>query len=123
MRPEFAAASRRRTCPRLTQAHRRGTARESSRVRSPLGQKSPRAGPPSRDVASSPDSKRMFVSVGSGSNDADKMPRRGAAEIAAWEAGHGLGAAWGRETNRAAVLVFDPDGKNGRIFASGIRNC
>jgi glucose/arabinose dehydrogenase len=83
----------------------------------------PRGGHTTRDVVFSPDGKRMFVSVGSGSNDAEKMPRRGAAEIAAWEAGHGLGAAWGRETNRAAVLAFDPDGKNGRIFASGIRNC
>jgi glucose/arabinose dehydrogenase len=45
------------------------------------------------------------------------------AEVRDWEAKHGLGAAWGRETNRAAVLVFDPDGKNGRLFAAGLRNC
>jgi glucose/arabinose dehydrogenase len=34
-----------------------------------------------------------------------------------------LGAAWGDETDRAAVLVFDPDGKNRKLFATGIRNC
>ena len=81
----------------------------------------PRGGHTTRDVAFSPDGKRMFVSVGSGSNDADKMPRRGAAEIAAWEAGHGLGAAWGRETNRAAVLAFDPDAHAfvGRYWSNG----
>src|SRR5436190_16928474 len=33
------------------------------------------------------------------------------------------GSAWGNETDRAAVLVFDPDGKNRRVFASGLRNC
>jgi glucose/arabinose dehydrogenase len=76
-----------------------------------------------RDVAFSLDGKRMFVSVGSASNDGEDMRRLGAAEIKAWEAKHGLGAAWGRETNRAAVLVFDPDGRNGRLFATGIRNC
>ena len=27
------------------------------------------------------------------------------------------------ETDRAAVLVFDPDGKNRKVFATGIRNC
>jgi glucose/arabinose dehydrogenase len=36
---------------------------------------------------------------------------------------HGLGSAWGNETDRAAVLVFDPAGRNRRVFASGLRNC
>ncbi len=76
-----------------------------------------------RDIAFSRDGKQMFVSVGSGSNDGEDMRRFGAAEIKDWEARHGLGAAWGRETNRAAVLAFDPDGNNGRVFATGIRNC
>jgi len=76
-----------------------------------------------RDIAFSRNGKQMFVSVGSASNDAEAMPRLSAAEIKNWEARHGLGAAWGRETDRAAVLVFDPDGKHGRVFAAGIRNC
>ena len=73
-----------------------------------------------RDVAFSRDGKQMFISIGSGSNDGEDMPRLGAAEIKNWEVRHGLGAAWGRETDRAAVLVFDPGGRNGRVFAAGI---
>jgi glucose/arabinose dehydrogenase/cytochrome c2 len=55
-----------------------------------------------RDVAFSADGARMFVSVGSGSNVAE-----GDSD----------------ETHRADVLVMDPDGKNLRTFATGIRNC
>ncbi len=76
-----------------------------------------------RDVAFSPDGKRMFVSVGSASNVAEGMPSRSAADIHDWETAHGLGAAWGDEERRADVMVFDPDGKGGRTFATGIRNC
>ena len=76
-----------------------------------------------RDIVFSRDGTRLFVSVGSGSNDGEDMRRLDPAEINAWEARHGLGAVWGRETNRAAVLVFDPEGRNGRVFATGIRNC
>ncbi|HKE94437.1 MAG TPA: PQQ-dependent sugar dehydrogenase [Povalibacter sp.] len=78
----------------------------------------------SRDIAFSADGKRMFVSVGSESNVAESMSKKSATEIAAWEAQHGLGAAWDNETNRAVVLVFPMDVKApGKIFASGIRNC
>jgi glucose/arabinose dehydrogenase len=76
-----------------------------------------------RDIAFSSDGKRMFVSVGSGSNVADGLARRAPDEIGRWEAAHGLGAAWGGETNRADVLVFDPAGGNTSVFATGIRNC
>jgi glucose/arabinose dehydrogenase len=76
-----------------------------------------------RDIAFSPDGKRMFVSVGSGSNDAEGMPHWNAEQIKEWEAAHGLGAAWGSEAGRADVLVFNPDGQGRRIFATGIRNC
>lgn len=76
-----------------------------------------------RDVQFSLDGTRMFVSVGSGSNTAETMPRKDPAQIHAWEAGTRPGAAWGRETDRADVLVFDPEGHNRRIFADGIRNC
>jgi glucose/arabinose dehydrogenase len=53
-----------------------------------------------RDVEFSPDGKTLFVSVGSRSNVSDDD----------------------REKRRADILAFDPDGKNERIFAYGIRN-
>jgi glucose/arabinose dehydrogenase len=77
----------------------------------------------SRDIVFSNDGKRMFVSVGSASNVAEKEAKKSPEDIKKWEAEHGLGAAWGDETNRADVLVFDPLGKGGKVFASGIRNC
>jgi glucose/arabinose dehydrogenase len=53
-----------------------------------------------RDLEFSPDGKTLYVSVGSVSNvDDDK-----------------------KEERRACILAFDPDGKNERLFASGIRN-
>lgn len=57
-----------------------------------------------RDVQFSLDGKRMFISVGSGSNvdDPDTHPR---------------------EFHRADVLEYTPDGKFVKIYASGIRNC
>jgi glucose/arabinose dehydrogenase len=67
-----------------------------------------------RDLAFSADDKTLFVSVGSASNDAEGV-RAMAARI--------LGASWGQEQNRADVLAFDPDGKNERVYATGIRNC
>jgi glucose/arabinose dehydrogenase len=52
-----------------------------------------------RTVAFSPDGKKLYVSVGSTGNiDLEKDPRR------------------------AAVLVADPDGKNSRLYATGLRN-
>jgi len=76
-----------------------------------------------RDVAFSPDGATMYVSVGSGSNDAEHMGKLSDAELRKWAADHPLGAAWGDEAGRADVLAFDPQGKNERIFATGIRNC
>ena len=52
--------------------------------------------------SSRPTARRMFVSVGSRSNVDDR---------------HDAG-----EKRRADILAFDPDGKNERVFASGIRN-
>ena len=76
-----------------------------------------------RDVQFSRDGRRMFVSVGSGSNAAQGMARRDPEQIGQWEARTLHGAAWDGEADRADVLVFDPDGGNRRIFAAGIRNC
>ena len=53
-----------------------------------------------RDIVFSRDGKKMFVSVGSHSNDSDDA----------------------LEKHRADVLEYNPDGSGFRIFASGIRN-
>ncbi len=76
-----------------------------------------------RDVVFSADGHRMFVSVGSGSNVAETMPKKSPQEVRAWQAGHALGAAWDKEVGRANVMVADPDGKDLHVFAAGIRNC
>lgn len=55
-----------------------------------------------RDIVFSKDGKRMFVSVGSFSN-VHENPNI-------------------NEDRRAAILSYDPDGKNYRMYASGIRN-
>jgi len=56
-----------------------------------------------RDLALSPDSKRLFVGVGSASNldDPDDHPS---------------------ETHRANILEYTPEGKFVKVYASGIRN-
>ena len=77
-----------------------------------------------RDIAFSPDGKRMFISVGSGSNVAEDMVKKTPEEVKAWEAANGLGATWGSEEKRADVLVFEVgSNKPGKVFATGIRNC
>lgn len=76
-----------------------------------------------RDLAVSRDGQRLFVAIGSASNVAAAMPEKTPEEIKAHEKTHGLGAAWGEEENRAVVRVFDPDGKNLRNYATGLRNC
>ncbi len=58
---------------------------------------------------------RMLVSVGSRSNDAAGIERL-LGVMLSW-----FGA--GSETDRAAVLMFDPNGKRLGVFATGIRNC
>lgn len=52
-----------------------------------------------RNILFSPDGKKMFVSIGSATNvDVEADPRR------------------------AAISVYDPDGKNHKIYAGGLRN-
>jgi glucose/arabinose dehydrogenase len=76
-----------------------------------------------RDVAFSKDGKRMFISVGSGSNVAEDMSKKSPDAIRLWEADHGRGAAWDSESNRANILVTDPEAHLPlRTFATGIRN-
>jgi glucose/arabinose dehydrogenase len=83
----------------------------------------PAGGHATRDLVFSSDGRGMFVSVGSASNAGTDMPARDVASGRAWDATHGVGAAWGSEQERADVLMFDPDGGNRRIFATGLRNC
>ncbi len=82
------------------------------------------AGHVTRDVAFSRDGRRMLVSIGSQSNFAQgQVPAKTPEELATFERENGLGAAWGNETGRAAVISFTPDGKDRKPFATGIRNC
>ena len=53
-----------------------------------------------RDIAFSPDGRRMFVSIGSASNVSDDSA----------------------EANRARIFEFNPDGTGQKVFAWGIRN-
>lgn len=57
-----------------------------------------------RDLVFSADGARMFVSVGSATNVMS-----------------GIGP--DAERNRAGVLAFTPEGKDQRVYASGLRNC
>jgi len=76
-----------------------------------------------RDIAFSPDGGTMYLTIGSGSNDAEGLPRIDPGDIAALEAERGLGAAWGSEEYRADVLAYDPEGGHRRTVANGLRNC
>ena len=62
----------------------------------------PDGGHSTRDVLFSPDGRKMYVSVGSASNDQEGM--------------------WGDESRRANILEFNPDGSGERRFATGLRN-
>lgn len=85
------------------------------------------AGHYTRDLAFSRDGSKLYVSVGSASNVAEGLlePPKTPAEIRAWEAERGVGAAWGGEEGRAAVWVFDVGNEqaSAKIFANGLRNC
>lgn len=76
-----------------------------------------------RDVAFTKDGKRMLITVGSGSNDAEETSKKTPGALAAWVAEHAQGADWDAESNRANVLVTDPEGHEPlRPYATGIRN-
>ena len=77
-----------------------------------------------RDVVVSADGRRIFYSVGSGSNVAlDMFPMPLDAPFEEWKKSHPPGAAWDTEERRADVLSYDPEGRNEKIVATGLRNC
>jgi glucose/arabinose dehydrogenase len=86
-----------------------------------------------RDIAFSPDGTRLLFSVGSGSNVAqDMFPEphltmipepRIINSLAEWMKIRPAGAAWDTEELRADILSFDPNGKDLKIVATGLRNC
>jgi glucose/arabinose dehydrogenase len=51
-----------------------------------------------------------------------RQPRLSPDIVQSWELQHGLGTAWATRQTATDVLVFDPDGRNGAVFASGVRN-
>ena len=75
-----------------------------------------------RDLAFSPDGKTMYVAVGSSGNVANDMGAR-PTDLKKWEKERLVGAAWDKEEWRANVLSYTPDGKNRKVYASGVRNC
>ncbi len=102
-------------------AYRSGDLKASGKPETVVA-KLPTGGHSTRDIVFTPDGKRMLVSVGSEGNAGEGLGRPpGGLEV--WSRAHAPGASWGDETDRAAVLAFDPDGKNRKIFATGIRNC
>ena len=81
-----------------------------------------------RDIAFSLDDTKMFISVGSASNDAESASTFNIASPHQWMFFLGqqiMDISYGRsdESERADVLVFNPKGEDRRIYASGIRNC
>lgn len=74
-----------------------------------------------RDIRFTPDGSRLLLTVGSGSNDAEDMSRNPPSPD--WIGQHALGATWGPEQGRADLLSYDPDGRNEKTVATGLRNC
>ena len=76
-----------------------------------------------RDLAFSADGSKLYVAVGSGSNVALDMFMQPFEGMEEFNKTHPPGAAWDTEERRAVVLATDPDGKNEKILATGLRNC
>jgi glucose/arabinose dehydrogenase len=76
-----------------------------------------------RDLVFSADGSKLYVAVGSGSNVALDMFMQPFEGMEEFNKTHPLGAAWDTEERRAVVLSIDPEGKNEKIFATGLRNC
>lgn len=83
----------------------------------------PGAGHATRDILFTPDNKTMLLAIGSRSNAGEGMGQISPENLASIEQNLGLGSAWGDEIGRASVMSFDPSGKNGKLYAAGVRNC
>ncbi len=85
----------------------------------------PVGGHHTRDVVFSPDGKTMYVSVGSGSNVADGHGRSSSGGELQSLAVQITRSARPGATKPSAPMSWPSirDGKNERIFATGIRNC
>ena len=57
-----------------------------------------------RNLTASPDGKKIYVTVGSSTNNDEKLDQDA------------------KDERRAAILEFNPDGSGSRVFASGLRN-
>ena len=66
-----------------------------------------RGGHWTRDVVFSGDGTRMYLSIGSRSNAGERP----------------IYAPWRSDEGRALVLAFKPEGKDRRVYATGLRNC
>ncbi len=76
-----------------------------------------------RSLVFTPDDRHLLVSIGAATNVGNTMPKMPPEPLKTWQALHGLGAGWGDETGRAAILQFAPDGSNQTPYAQGLRNC
>ena len=82
-----------------------------------------------RDVAITPDGKQIYISVGSSSSIAPQMIQPPLGGIEQWDKQWGVGAAWGPDEKRGAVLIADAtppaagEENKIRIFANGLRLC
>ena len=88
----------------------------------------PHGGHWTRDIAFSLDDTKMFISVGSASNDAELASTFNITSPRQWIVflhQRIMDVLYGHpdEFERADVLVFNPKGEGRRIYASGIRNC
>lgn len=83
----------------------------------------PTGGHWTRDIAFSPDGGTLYVSVGSLSNVAEAIAAQLEVDAKVWADEMPLGALWGSEEGRAQVRAYDPNGGNGRVVATGLRNC
>ena len=103
-------------------AYRAGDLKASGKAKTVVANLPHGSGHSTRDIVFTPDNKRMLVSIGSASNAGEGMgnPPGG---LEAWTKAQPLGASWGYEAGRAAVLAFAPDGKGRKAYATGIRNC
>ena len=75
----------------------------------------PTGGHWTRDLAVSMDNSRLYYSIGSRSNVAENISALDNPPIP--------GMLGGNEENRAMVFTFDPEGKEVRPYAAGLRNC